>query len=178
MSHDDNPGFEVSSHKCEKVVPLWLVLLDNIPTLAMYVLGTFIIYQASPLWGVVFLTYSIGSIIWFWARICPYCHYYDTLGCPCGYGVIAAKIFPPKRDQKFSVVFKRNIVVLFPSWFVPTIVGIYLLIYHFSKPMLIQVILFCVIGFVLIPLISKQVGCKDCEVGEDCPWINKKNNSI
>jgi hypothetical protein len=30
---------------------------------------------------------------------------------------------------------------------------------------------FVVIGFIIIPVISKQVGCKNCEIKEDCPWM-------
>ena len=111
------------------------------------------------------------SIIWFWARICPNCHYHGTLACPCGYGIISSKLFPKKEGNSFHKVFKKNIIVLFPSWFIPPVIGIYLLVKSYSVGLLILVISFIVVGFVLIPLISKKVGCKDCEIKEDCPWM-------
>ncbi|MFC2103903.1 hypothetical protein ACFLS4_00955 [Bacteroidota bacterium] len=156
---------------CEKVIPLWLVLLDNIPTLTMYILGTIIISLISINYSFVFIFYSLISIIWFWARICPFCHYHGTLACPCGYGVISAKLFAKKEGKSFRTVFKSNIIVLFPSWFIPPIVGIYLLIKNYSIGLLILVSSFIVVGFILIPFISKKVGCKDCEIKEDCPWM-------
>jgi len=35
-------------------------------------------------------------------------------------------------------------------------------------------VIFSLIGFVVIPVISKLVGCKNCEVREDCPWMADK----
>jgi hypothetical protein len=32
-------------------------------------------------------------------------------------------------------------------------------------------IIFSIIGFLIIPLISKFVGCKNCEIKDDCPWM-------
>jgi hypothetical protein len=28
------------------------------------------------------------------------------------------------------------------------------------------------VGFILIPAISKFVGCKSCEIKADCPWMS------
>ncbi|MFC2151722.1 hypothetical protein ACFLSE_04270 [Bacteroidota bacterium] len=168
MQENNNSNVETD---CKKVIPLWLVLLDNIPTLTMYILGSVIISFVSANYSLVFITYSLVSIIWFWARICPYCHYHGTFGCPCGYGIISSKFFQRKEGFSFRKVFKRNIIVLFPSWFIPPAVGIYLLIKNYSLGLLILVICFAIVGFVLIPIISKKVGCKDCEIKDDCPWM-------
>jgi len=152
-------------------IPLWLVLLDNIPTLLLFLLGFFIIYQVSLTGAIVFGTYALFSVVWFWARICPYCHHYDTLACPCGYGSISAKIFKRRDSKLFKKVFRRNIFIQFPNWFVPFAIAIYLLITKYTTEILLLTISFSLIGFVIIPVISKQVGCKNCEIKEDCPWM-------
>jgi len=158
---------------CGKKVTAWIVILDNIPTLIMYFLGALIIYQSSHILALLYCIYSLLSIVCFWARICTYCHYYGKPSCPCGYGIISARLFKKKKGKDFKTVFKKNIPVLFPSWFIPPIWGGYFLIHHYSNKMLFIVILFCLFAFILIPLISKQAGCKNCEIRDNCPWMNK-----
>jgi hypothetical protein len=158
-------------------IPLWLVLLDNIPTLFLFVLGFLIINQISLTGAVAFATYAVLSVVWFWAKICPYCPHYNTLSCPCGYGVISAKMFKREDSTLFKKKFRRNIGIQFPNWFIPLAIAIYLLITKYSVENLLLTILFSLIGFAVIPVISKQIGCKNCEIKEDCPWMadNKKD---
>ena len=158
---------------CARAVPGWLVLLDNVPTLAMYLLGAAILWPLGIGWAAAYLLYSAVSIVLFWKCICPYCHHYGTRACPCGYGVVSARLFRSKRDagEDFRSVFRDNIGVVFPSWFVPPAVGLCLLWWEFTPARLWLLVAFCVVGFALIPLISKLVGCRNCSVREDCPWM-------
>jgi len=55
-------------------IPLWLVLLDNVPTLILFTLGFLIINKISTIIAVIFGSYALISVVWFWAKICPYCH--------------------------------------------------------------------------------------------------------
>jgi len=159
-------------------IPLWLVLLDNFPTILLFILGFLIINQLSTPWAIIFAVYAFISVVWFWARICPYCHHFGTYACPCGYGAIFFIVFARKDSRKFQKVFKRNILIVFPNWFVPFGIAIYLLIADYSAQILFLTIIFSVIGFIIIPLISKLVGCKNCEIKDDCPWmtINKHHS--
>lgn len=152
-------------------IPLWLVLLDNIPTLFLFILGFLIINMVSLAGAVIFGAYALFSVVWFWAKICPYCHHYGTYACPCGYGAISPLFFKKRDSKSFRKVFRRNLVIVFPNWFVPSGVAIYLLIEHYSAEILILAIIFSIIGFIIIPVISKQVGCKNCEIKDDCPWM-------
>jgi hypothetical protein len=152
-------------------IPLWLVLLDNIPTLILFILGAMLVYQLSVIGSMIFAFYSVFSVVWFWAKICPYCHHYNTLACPCGYGMISAKIYKKRENKSFKKVFKQNIGIVFPNWFVPFAVAIYLLLTRYTTEILILSVAFSITGFVIIPLISKLVGCKNCEIKEDCPWM-------
>jgi len=159
-------------------IPLWLVLLDNIPTIFLFILGFLIINIISTVAAILFAIYTVVSVVWFWARICPYCHHFETYACPCGYGIISSKLFSRKDSSLFKKVFKRNILIVFPNWFIPFFVGIYLLITQYSVKVLVLMIIFSIIGFLIIPLISKFVGCKNCEIKEDCPWmtLNKQHS--
>jgi hypothetical protein len=164
----------IESQCNKKGIPLWLVLLDNIPTLILFILGAIIVYHISTIAAVIFVFYALFSVVFFWARICPYCHHYGTLACPCGYGVISAKLFKRRKDKSFIKVFKKNLVIVYPNWFVPFAIAIYLLVTRYTNQLLILIIAFSLIGFVVIPLISRLVGCKNCEIKEDCPWMKVK----
>jgi hypothetical protein len=59
-----------------KGIPVWLVMLDNILTLLLFVLGFLIVLQISLLAAIAFGIYTLISVVWFWAKICPYCHFY------------------------------------------------------------------------------------------------------
>jgi hypothetical protein len=56
---------------------------------------------------------------------------------------------------------------MFPGWFLPPIVAIYLLVVHFSWPVLAVLGAFCVVGFWLLPEASKE-HCEGCATA-DCP---------
>jgi hypothetical protein len=171
-----NDGATTPCHS--RKIPLWLVLLDNIPTIFLFILGFLIINIISTIAAILFAVYAMISVIWFWARICPYCHHFETHACPCGYGIISSKFFARKDTSLFKNVFKRNILIVFPNWFIPFFVGVYLLLTQYSVNVLVLMIIFSIIGFLIIPLISKLAGCKNCAIKEDCPWmtINKQHS--
>lgn len=158
-------------------IPLWLVLLDNLPTILLLILGFLIIRQLTLTGAVLYGIYAGISIIWFWAKICPYCHHYDTYACPCGYGIISSKIFKRKDGKSFRKVFRNNLGIQYPNWFVPLAVAIYLLITSYTKGILFLTFFFIIVGFIVIPAISKLVGCKNCEIKEDCPWMNNSKKA-
>jgi hypothetical protein len=158
--------------KCERVVPAWLIVLDNAPTVVMFFMGAALIWNLAPICSVLFLVYCALSIVYFWRFICPWCHHFDGTGCPCGYGKIASRFFRRKTGREFKKVFRKNICILFPCWILPLGTGIYLLRMKFSGSLLFLFLAFCFVGFVLIPAISKWVGCKSCEIKADCPWMS------
>jgi len=152
-------------------IPLWLVVLDNAPTLILFTLGFLIINKYSTIIAIIFGSYALFSVVWFWAKICPYCHHYNTLACPCGYGVISSRFFKRGTGKSFKKVFRRNISIQFPNWFVPLAFALYLISSSYTKEILVLTVFFVLIGFVIIPVVSKLVGCKNCEIKGDCPWM-------
>jgi hypothetical protein len=160
---------------CERVVPAWLVLLDNLPTAAMFLLGTVLV---GTVWGplaIFMMLYNLLAIVLFWGLICRHCQHFGTRACPCGYGVIAARYFKRKEGSNFRKVFRKNILIMYPCWFIPFAAGIYLLCARFSKGVLIIFVAFAVIAFILIPVISRLVGCKGCTLKEQCPWMTSES---
>lgn len=161
--------------ECGRTVPTWLVALDNAPTAVLFVLGAALLW---PVWwplAPAFLVYCALSVVLFWARICPHCHHYGTRACPCGYGVIAPRFFGRRSTDDFQRVFKRNLGIMFPAWFVPLAAGAYLLWQDPTPAVAWLLAAFCVVGFALIPAISKFVGCRGCEIKDQCPWMGGKS---
>lgn len=165
-------------NRCARKTPRWLVAIDNIPTIALFILGAAIIWFASWLLMVAYAVYCAISIVLFWRIICSYCHHFNTSACPCGYGSVAPRFFKSRlaKGTEFRSIFRRNITIMFPVWIVPLLVGIYLTIYQFTNIIFLTLILFCIDGFVIIPSISRLVGCRDCEIKDDCPWISGKKD--
>jgi hypothetical protein len=158
-------------NSCGRIVSSWLVFLDNLPTAIMFLLGAVL---AGFVWlplAIFMMLYNLSSVVMFWRLICRHCGYFGTRACPCGYGVIAARYFDRKEGSDFRRVFRKNIAIMYPCWFIPLGAGIYLLCARFSKGILAVFLAFIVVGFVLIPMISRFVGCKGCDLKQQCPWM-------
>lgn len=153
------------------------VFIDNLPYMIMTFLGAliFIVGLKTSFWGwllaSLYIVYSIVGAFWIMLFICPYCHYYGTHGCPCGYGLISEKFRLKKDENQFRKKFKRHIPVIYPVWMIPTIASIGFLIQKFSTLVLVLLILFAIDAFIILPLVSRKVGCTNCPQKDQCPWM-------
>jgi hypothetical protein len=73
--------------------------IDNLPYIFMTILG-----------ALVFIIF-----------VCPYCHFYDTRACPCGYGQISIKLRKVRDQSRFNEKFKKHIPVIIPLWIIPVV---------------------------------------------------------
>jgi hypothetical protein len=155
-------------------------LIDNIPYILMTIFGAIIFivgFEMSLLgwiFGGLFVLYGILGAFWIIIFVCPYCHYYDTKACPCGYGQIAGKFLMQKDGDLFFKKFKKHIPVLVPLWIIPVIVSVWSLITGFSWLMVILLVIFAIDSFVILPLISRRYGCAHCPQKDTCPWMGSK----
>lgn len=144
-------------------------VLHNIPTFSTYALGAIIILFLNWVFSVAFILYCIFSTLWFMRFICAHCPHYDNRKCPSGYAFISAKLFKKKDSKEFNEKFKRHLGVVFPSWIIPVVAGLYSLYYEFSLLLLLLLFAFIVIGFIILPVITKRYGCEDCNLKDSCP---------
>jgi hypothetical protein len=155
-------------------------LINNIPYLAMTMLGTviFVATLGSSAWGLIaaaaYLAYGLMGALWIMIFVCPYCGYWNTRSCPCGYGRIAARFRKKKPIESFSEKFKKHIPVIVPLWFIPVLVGLPLVIRSFSWTLLVLLVVFALEAFVILPLVSTKHGCKGCPQKDSCPWMKDK----
>jgi hypothetical protein len=154
-------------------------IVANIPYLGMIFLGSVTIAYASgfSLWGNAgafgFLAYGVSGAFWIMVFVCPYCHYYSSRGCPCGYGMISAKIVKKGDKDCFAQKFKRHIPVIVPLWIIPVVWGGLELYSTFSWTLLIIVLVFIIESWIILPIVSKKHGCVECPQKDRCPWMGK-----
>jgi hypothetical protein len=146
------------------------ILTHNIPLLSMYALGIIILSFIHILMGLGFLFYLIISNYLFMVLICAYCPHYGSKTALCGYGLLTKYLTQHKPPREFKVQFKRFIIVLFPDWFAPLFVGIYLLINEFNWLILILLIVFVIDAFGVVLYVSRSQSCKTCKLKGQCPW--------
>jgi len=148
-----------------------MVFVENTFTILQWVAGALLIYLWSPLAAIIFLIWAVFSLVWFWRTICIHCPNVRTGHCPSGYNVIVRRWFGYKDPRGFKAAFYRNIAVILPWWIAPLIVGGYLLIHNgMDMRVVLLLAIVVVVGFVLVPVVSKKVGCRYCSNRNNCPW--------
>ena len=152
----------------------------NLPYAAMILLGAAIIALGFPRtpWVVggalAYALYGVGGALWIMIFVCPYCVYFGTRGCPCGYGMMAARLARKSDREGFAQQFKRHIPVIVPLWIVPLAAGILALVQSFNPWLLGLVGLFAVNSYVVLPFLAKRHSCGNCPQREGCPWMSGK----
>ena len=193
--HEGGQPIREYSHSAE--------LINNLPYLAMLVLGTAVLVMGFGgsvlgwLGGSAYLIYGVAGSLWIIVFVCPYCRYWDTRACPCGYGRIAAKlrgrkaacppyhpsdVFSPaldtlgRRADRFNEKFKKHIPVIVPLWLFPVFTGAVLVIHSFSWMLLVLLVVFVLDAFVVLPLLSVKHGCRGCPQKSTCPWMGRETS--
>jgi hypothetical protein len=152
-------------------------LFNNTPYIVMILLGAVILifgYGVSAgglVSAIAYLAYGVAGAVWIMVFVCPYCRYFDTRSCPCGYGHIAARFCTKQTIECFEKKFNKHIPVIIPLWFIPIDAGVNPLIRSFSLPLLVLLIIFAVNAFIILPLVSTKHGCKECPQKNTCPWM-------
>jgi hypothetical protein len=149
------------------------MMLHNAPEIVMYILGAVIMSYLGIVILIAFVMYVMVSILWFMRFVCTNCPHFDNLRCPSGYAAVVGKLFKKGDTRKFATAFKRNLGIVFPSWFIPVIASAYLLITDFSLIMIILFLVFSVDAFVILPVASRKYGCNECDIRDQCPWMGR-----
>ena len=151
--------------------------IANIPYAAMALLGAATIacgFTYSP-WALAsaggYVAYAIAGTVWTMVFICPYCAYYATRGCPCGYGTISARLVRKGERDCFPEKFRRHIPVIVPLWLIPVVAGGVALWVSFSWWLTGLVAAFAINAYVILPLVSKKHSCTECPQKDTCPWM-------
>ncbi len=158
-------------------------LLHNLPYILMTILGAAVLSRClrGTAWPAVaaggYVFYGLVGALWIMVFVCPYCRFWGTASCPCGYGKVAARIRDRRPEDRFNEKFKKHIPVIVPLWFLPLALAVPALVRGFTWGLVILVAAFAVDAFVILPWFSAQHGCRDCPQRQTCPWMKGKDRS-
>lgn len=154
-------------------------LINNLPYILMVAIGAGVFFMGlrETAWGWAtgggYLIYGVAGALWVIIFICPFCRYWGTRSCSCGYGRVSAGLRARRTDDRLAWKSKRLVPVLVPLWFLPLVAGVPILIRSFSWGFLVLLITFAVNSFGVLPVMMRQHGCGECMQKEGCPWTKR-----
>lgn len=160
----------MKSH-CYENYPWWTVLLSNLVSLSIYIIGAYILFGLGWIYTLLYILYCLFLEIRLLKTGCVNCYYYGKV-CGFGKGWLSALFFKRGDVSQFSqqeLRWKDMIPDMMVSIF-PIIGGIILLIVNFS-----WLILFLILGVVILStagnsLIRGLLTCGKCKQRElGCP---------
>jgi hypothetical protein len=154
-------------------------IIANIPYVGMVLLGSVTIAYAFVFsaFGLavagIYFAYGLAGALWIMIFVCPYCRYFATTGCPCGYGMISAKVVKKGDRDRFAEKFKRHIPVIVPLWIIPAVCAGIGMWRSFSWLLVGLISAFIIESWVILPIVSRKHGCIECPQKDQCPWMAK-----
>jgi len=158
-------------------------LAANAPYAGMALLGALVFLTglgwSAGAWaaGVAYVVACALGAVWVMAFICPWCVYHGTRGCPCGYGMLAAKLRARAPCRGFARQFRRHIPVIAPLWLAPAAFGVVWLARGAGPAMVWPLAAFAVVAFVVLPLTSRAHSCGTCPQRDECPWMGAQRDA-
>ena len=151
--------------------PCWIILVSNLVSIAIYLIGAFIIYQLGTIWLLFYLFYIFGLEIRLMKRSCANCYYYGKY-CAFGKGKISSLFFKRGNSHKFikDKITWKDILPDFLVSIIPIIAGIVLLILNFNWLIISLIVLLIILASAGNSFVRGSLACKFCKQREiDCP---------
>jgi len=160
--------------------PFQIVFFSNVVSIAIYLIGAYIIHQIGLIWLILYLIF-IGILEFRLIKgHCSDCYYYGKI-CAFGKGKISSILFKKGDVNKFckkQMTWKDIVPDLMVS-LIPMIVGIILLIIKFDWTILILVIFLFLLTFIGNGLVRGSLACKHCKQRKlGCPAEQLFNKNV
>ncbi len=156
---------------CYENYPLWIVLVSNLFSISIYIIGTYIISGLGLIYAIIYLIYCLFMEIRLLKNGCVNCYYYGKI-CGFGKGKLSALFFKKGDISKFNEK-ETSWKDMIPDLLVlalPLIAGIIILIYSFSWTILILMIAILILSTAGNALIRGSLTCNMCKQRElGCP---------
>ncbi len=161
----------VAQIECYENYPLSIVFLSNAVSIAIYLIGGFLIFQLGLIWLFLYILFILLLEVRLLRRSCTNCYYYGNL-CAFGKGRISAIFFEKGDAKRFTqdAITWKAILPDFLVFIIPLIVGIALLIMAFDLLILVLVVLLAILATIGNGYIRGSFACKYCRQREiGCP---------
>ncbi|MDD5178456.1 MAG: hypothetical protein PHT54_04230 [Candidatus Nanoarchaeia archaeon] len=151
--------------------PWWIVFFSNLVSIAIYLIGAYIIYQIGFIWLILYLIFigilEFRLIKWH----CVNCYYYGKT-CAFGKGKISSIFF--KRGDLKNFCKKqmtwKDIAPDFMVSLIPAIIGIVIIIKDFNLIILSLILILFILTFIGNETVRSHLACKYCKQREiGCP---------
>ena len=149
---------------CYENYPTLIVIVSNLLSFLIYVIGAFILYQYSFIWVICYVLFFLLLEFRVLSKHCVDCYYYGKT-CAFGKGRLSSILFhkgQPERFNQLKITWK-DIVPDFLVFIVPVLAGIILLIQGFSLTILILIIALIILGFFGNAFVRGQLACRCCK---------------
>ena len=115
----------------------------------------------------------IGAV-WIMVFVCPFCRFWGTHACACGYRQIAAGFRDRRPGDRFNEKFRKHIPVIEPLWIRPVALAVPTLVKEFTWGLTILLVVFARAAFVVLPLFSTRQGGRECLQRQTYLWMGRK----
>jgi hypothetical protein len=149
---------------CYENYPSLIVIVSNLLSFLIYIIGACILYQYSYIWVICYVLFILLLEFRVLSKHCVDCYYYGKT-CAFGKGRLSSKLFhkgQPERFNQMNITWK-DIVPDFLVFIVPVLAGIILLIQGFSLTILILIITLIILGFFGNAFVRRQLACRYCK---------------
>ena len=166
--------------RCYEDYPKWIILLSNSVSIAIYLIGGFLVLQLGSVFLLAYLLFIVLLEMRLLSRSCANCYYYGRL-CAFGKGKICAMVFK-KGDGDNRIREPLTWKAVLPDFLVfliPLIIGIALLILSFDWLILVLVVALAILSSLGNGYIRGSFACKYCrqrEIGCPAEQLFKKSD--
>jgi len=156
--------------KCYENFPAWIPLLSTLQTLAIYVIGIYVMLQYRIIAAALYLLYILLIEYWVLKESCTKCYYYGKQ-CGIGKGKICTLLFKKGKTEKFAgkKITWKDLLPSFMIFLIPLLAGIPLLLQRFDwilAGLLVVLFLLATAGNGIV----RGIACKYCKQRElGCP---------
>jgi hypothetical protein len=151
--------------------PLWIVVLSNLLTLSIYIVGAVILLGVGIWLSGLYLLYCLWIELNVLQRSCVNCYYYGKV-CGFGKGKLCTRLFKKGDPQRFTQkdISWRDLLPDFMVSIFPFVVGIILLVMQFSWLTVVLLAILVVLTLGGNAIIRGSFACKYCRQREiGCP---------
>jgi len=151
--------------------PIRIVLLSNILTISIYLIGAYILAGFGVLFSALYLLYCLLMEIMVLRRSCVDCYYYGKV-CGLGKGKLCSLLFKKGKPERFvkKEVSLSSVLPDFMVFIFPIVGGIILSIRNFTWLLLALMIILAVLSLGGNAVIRGSFVCKYCKQREiGCP---------
>lgn len=149
---------------CLETYPAMVVIISNLLSFLIYVIGAYIIFQFSYVLGVCFILFILILEFRLIRWHCTDCYYYGKI-CAFGKGRMSSVFFQKGSVERFNQkqISWKSMLPDFLVFFIPLLIGIILLIRDFSWTLIILLIILFLLAFPGNALVRGQLACRYCK---------------